>query len=283
MSRIDGALIPAFRDMEECIQDFANGGCVRIEQCIRRLLKCADAELLSAFLASVVVPIDFEAWWKSRDERIRNTGGFGAEDLDLPDDREGRVFASLELLRRLDSGAINIDDYLVTFHCTAGSDARALNSAFLRDVLNPLVRDIRRLVEGRRLPAGVAELARAFKSSGDESFDRLLAEAVRLFNDSEPTTNRLALDKLWDAWEWLKCMDIPSDPRKSIESRIRKRCGDGPFAQSVNDEAKALTNIGNMFRIRHHNPKTSELKSDSEVDYLFHRMLALLNLLAPMQ
>jgi hypothetical protein len=55
--------------------------------------------------------------------------------------------------------------------------------------------------------------------------------------------------------------------------------GDDAFQARLEKEAKELTAIGNQFDIRHHETDKIPLRESSHVDYLFHRMWALVYLL----
>jgi hypothetical protein len=51
------------------------------------------------------------------------------------------------------------------------------------------------------------------------------------------------------------------------------------FRQRLEQEARELTDIGNNFMIRHHESGKIPIHSGEQVDYLFHRLFALIHLL----
>ena len=54
--------------------------------------------------------------------------------------------------------------------------------------------------------------------------------------------------------------------------------GNGEFIDLFNDEFKALTNIGNKYRIRHHETDKIDIIDGRYYDYLFNRCLSLIAL-----
>jgi hypothetical protein len=58
------------------------------------------------------------------------------------------------------------------------------------------------------------------------------------------------------------------------------KAADEPALRNIlEEEAKVLTRIGNTFRIRHSETTQVEIRGEDQVDYLFHRVLALILLL----
>ena len=54
--------------------------------------------------------------------------------------------------------------------------------------------------------------------------------------------------------------------------------GNSDFIDLFNDEFKALTNIGNKYRIRHHETDKIDITDARYYDYLFNRCLSLIAL-----
>ena len=85
-----------------------------------------------------------------------------------------------------------------------------------------------------------------------------------------------SLERLWDAWERIKTVLKPSDKKESI-SKLLDKCADEPkFRELLETEAKALTNVGNTFHIRHSEIGQIEIHRNIQVDYLFHRLFSML-------
>ena len=114
--------------------------------------------------------------------------------------------------------------------------------------------------------------------TGDEDLDGLLETARARFVSREPEVRREGLEKLWDAWERLKTLEVPGDKRAST-SALLDRVAVGAMRERIESEARELTDIGNNFRIRHSETDRHPLDDDRHVDYLFHRMFSLVYLL----
>lgn len=116
-------------------------------------------------------------------------------------------------------------------------------------------------------------------STGDAHLDSMLKTARAKFLDPNPLTRRESLEKLWDAWERLKTLDCPGDKKRSIGILLDTAASEPGLRETLENEARELTNIGNNFMIRHTEKGKTPIDSDSHVDYLFHRMFALIHLL----
>lgn len=88
----------------------------------------------------------------------------------------------------------------------------------------------------------------------------------------------IAVEKIWDAFERLKTYYSPTlDKKKScikIISNISHNNVD--YEEIFNQEFQELTNIGNRFRIRHHEIGKIEIIDPNYYDYLYHRCLSLI-------
>lgn len=110
---------------------------------------------------------------------------------------------------------------------------------------------------------------------------QLLFEAVQLYKNPRPDINKLALDKVWDAFERLKTIyvDADIDKKHSVAEVVSKvSCGREAYGKLIDDEFKSLTTIGNTFRIRHHELDKIDLCDDNYVEYLFSRCFSLIAL-----
>lgn len=123
------------------------------------------------------------------------------------------------------------------------------------------------------------ELRRAAFDTGDSTLDGLLEAARTRFLSPDPATRREALEKLWDAWERLKTLESGTDKKASAKALLDKAATEPKFREVLEQEANSLTKIGNGFRIRHSETTQVEIQSENQIDYLFHRLLALILLL----
>ena len=115
--------------------------------------------------------------------------------------------------------------------------------------------------------------------TGDDDLDGLLRRSVSLFRSPDARDRGDSLEKLWDAYERLKSMKDPGNKKRSIERLINGIGLAAPLAQELDAEMRALTSIGNTFRIRHSEVDKLPIGKTEVVDYLFGRMFCLIWLL----
>ena len=87
------------------------------------------------------------------------------------------------------------------------------------------------------------------------------------------------MEKLWDAWERLKTIEAGKDKKARVTAILDKVGNEPNFRERIEKEALELTEIGNKFMIRHTETDKVPVKDSAQVDYLFHRMFALIWLL----
>lgn len=121
-------------------------------------------------------------------------------------------------------------------------------------------------------------LASAIFRTGDNELDSLLNAARAKYLDPNPTIRKESLEKLWDAWERLKTIEPGSNKKASIIALLNKVAREPTFREALGREASELTDIGNTFRIRHSETTQVPLGINEHVDYLFHRLFALIML-----
>lgn len=115
--------------------------------------------------------------------------------------------------------------------------------------------------------------------TGDAELDLLLESARTKYLDPDPNVRRESLEKLWDAWERLKTIEPGKDKKVSVKALLNKAAAELNFRDRLDKEACELTEIGNKFRIRHSETDRAPLELSEHVDYLFHRLFALIRLL----
>ena len=125
------------------------------------------------------------------------------------------------------------------------------------------------------------ELASDQFPTGDAELDRMLETARRKFCDPNEAIRREALESLWDAWERLKTLGDRSNKKTQITSLLDHIAGlSSPnFREALEREANELTKIGNNFQIRHSERNQERLARSEHVDYLFHRLFALIQVI----
>lgn len=119
-------------------------------------------------------------------------------------------------------------------------------------------------------------LAEAVFHTGDRDTDQLLGLAMERILSPKPQDRIDALEKLWDAFERVKTLEPGADKKKSVNALLDRAAADTgiKFRQVLEDEANALTKIGNEFRIRHSETDKEPLRHSEQIDALFQRMFA---------
>lgn len=132
----------------------------------------------------------------------------------------------------------------------------------------------------RLAPAVLREsLSSAVFRTGDTTLDTMLEDSRLKYLNADPATRRESLERLWDCWERLKSLENPSNKRLSVESLLLRAAPDPAFRAALDTEAQALTGIGNSFLIRHTEVTQTAVTDSAHVDYLFHRLYCMIQLL----
>lgn len=107
----------------------------------------------------------------------------------------------------------------------------------------------------------------------------LLKDAIALYKTPNPSARQDSVEKIWDAFERLKTYYTTLDKKHSSEKIVNDMArGNENFFELFNDEFKKLTEIGNKFRIRHHETNKIDITDICYYDYLFNRCLSLIAL-----
>src|SRR6266498_1511766 len=112
--------------------------------------------------------------------------------------------------------------------------------------------------------------------TGDPRLDELLRTALTRFLSRNESDRHDALEKLWDAFERVKTLELGGDKRASIVALISRAAPTSGLREHLDAEAGALTKIGNSFHIRHSEHGQEELPGSAAMDYLFIRLAALI-------
>lgn len=264
-------------ELDDCLNDFHSAGYQAAQSELVRLVGITDRDPLSTLLRRSLPTVDFKTWWQ---EQVETRGSRMGGALTWPADRAERVALQLELCKAIIRGDIKFLDFAFNFFYKADYNSDDVTQAFGDQALQQLVRDIGRLAELRVLPPVLAEALAEFQiDSGDETLDDLLTTACEGFASKDPAVRRIALEKLWDAFERTKTLEDPSNKRTSVDRLLQKVSTNAAFREELDQEATALTRIGNTFEIRHFETGKTPIEDDAQVDYLFHRLWALLSLL----
>lgn len=135
---------------------------------------------------------------------------------------------------------------------------------------------IERVVENSPL---TIEIENSFAAVAEAGTSELLKDAVALYKTPNPAARQDLVEKIWDAFERLKTYYTTLDKKHSLEKIVNDIAGGNPdFVNLFNGEFKALTDIGNNYRIRHHETYKIDITDARYYDYLFNRCLSLIAL-----
>ena len=131
----------------------------------------------------------------------------------------------------------------------------------------------------RVLPPVLGEdLKRTIFRTGDRTLDNMLDECRAKFSDRNPLLRREALERLWDGWERLKSLADPGDKKRSIKIILDATATEPSLRARLEGEATELNSIGNSHLIRHSEVNQVPVIDVDQVDYLFHRLFAMIQL-----
>ncbi len=134
---------------------------------------------------------------------------------------------------------------------------------------------VERVLETSVLPIINESEVLLIKEKGTREF---LKEALELFKNPRPDIHKLAADKLWDALERLKTY-YGKNKSQSATQIVQDMSGGVPqFFALFKDEFDCLTDIGNNYRIRHHETYKVDITDDRYYDYFFNRCFSLISL-----
>lgn len=109
-----------------------------------------------------------------------------------------------------------------------------------------------------------------------------LEELIRIAEDLYNKGNySYAVEKIWDAFERIKTYYYPTlDKKKSVEKIINDiSYGNEHIKKMFDIEFKVLTDIGNTYRIRHHEKNKIDISNDLYYEYFYKRCLSLISIL----
>lgn len=115
----------------------------------------------------------------------------------------------------------------------------------------------------------------------DDILNEILNSAIDNIRKPKEFDRQIALEKIWDAFERIKTFydDNPKKKKVSAQKLISNIAEGTPkFDVILESEFKALTDIGNDFQIRHFETSKIKINSMKQVDYLFYRMISLIDL-----
>lgn len=135
--------------------------------------------------------------------------------------------------------------------------------------------EIERVVETAILSEEIESKIEAVREPG---LKELLKTAIQKHKSPHPDDQKDAVEKIWDAFERLKTYYTNIDKKASATKIVNDMSGgQNEYVDLFNAEFKALTDIGNNFRIRHHETSKIDIVDIRHYDYFFNRCLSLIS------
>lgn len=168
----------------------------------------------------------------------------------------------------------------LSFDQQAGQDEfrATVNRIFSRNGVAFEMLSTGRIIRVLPLVLGDALRRTAF-NTGDRTLDNMLDECRAKFSDRSPLVRREALERLWDAWERLKSLADPGDKKRSIMIILDATATEPLLRARLEAEAIELNSIGNSHLIRHSEVSQVPVIDADHIDYLFHRLFAMIELM----
>jgi len=135
-----------------------------------------------------------------------------------------------------------------------------------------------KLVKGEVVNAyALSSIGESVDFAKEPGVRELIEEAQKQFQEGK---HQHAIEKIWDAFERIKTYYSPQlDKKKSVEKVLETVCqSNDSFMSLLEEEFRALTCIGNDFRIRHHETTKAELGNELHITYLYRRCSVLIDL-----
>lgn len=132
----------------------------------------------------------------------------------------------------------------------------------------------------RILDENLCDLIDSCAEPHEDTLRDMLQTATTKISSAKFEERKVAMERLWDAFERIKTVLNPDNKRHSANELLdRVSKGNVHLKKILEDESKSLTNIGNSFQIRHYECSTVPIKESRHLDYLFFRMLSFIQLL----
>lgn len=113
---------------------------------------------------------------------------------------------------------------------------------------------------------------------GETGIEELITTADDLYRKGKYS---YAVEKIWDAFERIKTYYYPTLNKKKSAEKIIKDIsfGNENIKMMFDVEFKTLTDIGNNYRIRHHEKNKTDISNDLHYEYFYKRCLSLISIL----
>lgn len=171
------------------------------------------------------------------------------------------------LLEYYDSGQFNIE-YTKIMHGNESARKKVIYYSKCKEIINKYS-NLSPIITGLISP--------------EQELTILLEIAIEKIQSVDIEEKQIAVEKIWDAFERMKTLYEDStsniDKKKSAEMIVNKISGNKQnWLDLFNAEFKTLTEIGNIYRIRHHETTKIKIEKPEWLDYFFGRCYALISM-----
>lgn len=243
---------------------------------------------------NVVCGVDLNKFFQYVHVRIPdlfyNEGYDGIQIVPFVDPSENQRYALLDFIEYIAKyiktiRPVSFHEYFQHYHLSFVDDNKAfdefrqgLNEVFQMTGLSYKMTENKQIERITELDSVVDEALEEITKVKEPGLRELVEESVAFYKSPLPANHKVATEKIWDALERIKTiyMEEGLDKKKSSEKLISLISnGNEDFKDLFNTEYKTLTDIGNKFRIRHHETDKIDIDDDRYYDYLYNRCLSL--------
>ena len=154
-----------------------------------------------------------------------------------------------------------------------------INEIFQKTGLQYILTDdkrIERVVDNNEVLEVAKETVEDLKEKGAKD---LIKGSLQLYKSPRPESRRDAMEKIWDAFERIKTYYTNMDKKHSSAKIIQNISeGNASYHDLIENEFRKLTEIGNNYRIRHHETDKIDINNPDFYDYFYERCLSLVML-----
>ena len=244
---------------------------------------------------NVVCGVDLNKFFQYVHVRIPdlfyNEGYGGVQIVPFADPSENQQYALLDLIEYIakylkTNKPIQFHEYFQHYHLSFIDDNKAfdefrrgINEVFQMTGLSYKMTENKQIERITELDSVVDEALVVITKVKEPGLKELVEESVGFYKSPLPANHKVATEKMWDALERIKTiyMEEGLDKKKSSEKLIGLISnGNEDFKDLFNTEYKTLTDIGNKFRIRHHETDKVDINDDRYYDYFYNRCLSLI-------
>lgn len=244
---------------------------------------------------SVVCGVDLNKFFQYVHVRIPdlfyNEGFDGIQIVPFTEPSENQQYALLDFIEYIaryikTNKPIQFHEYFQHHHLSFADDNKAfdefrqgINEVFQMTGLSYKMNEDKQIERITEMDTMVDEALEEVTVIEEPGLRELIEESISFYKSPLPANHKIATEKIWDALERIKTIFMKDglDKKKSSEKLMDLiSAGNSDFRDLFNAEYKTLTDIGNKFRIRHHETDKVDINDDRYYDYFYNRCMSLI-------